>query len=35
MTKLEFLSEPYMIFRLGKLSLIYAACFALSLVKLC
>jgi hypothetical protein len=25
-TKLEFLPEPYMIFRLGKLSLIYAAC---------
>jgi hypothetical protein len=35
MTKLEFLLEPYMIFRLGKLSLIYVTCFALSLVKLC
>ena len=35
MTKFEFLLEPYMTFRLEKLSLIYAACFALSLVKLC
>ena len=35
MTKLEFLPEPYMIFRIGKLPLIYATCFALSLVKLC
>ena len=33
MTKLEFLPEPYMIFRLGKLSLIYVACIALSVVK--
>jgi hypothetical protein len=30
MTKLEFLPKPYMIFRLGKLPLIYAACLALS-----
>ena len=35
MTKLEFPPEPYMVFRLGKLPLIYATCFALSLVKLC
>ena len=35
MTKLEFLLEPNMISRLGKLPLIYATCFALSLVKLC
>ena len=28
MTKLEFLPEPNMIFRLGKLPLIYAACIA-------
>ena len=35
MTKLEFLPKPNMIFRLGKLPLIYAAYFALSLVKLC
>jgi hypothetical protein len=35
MTKLEFLPEPYMMFRLGELPLIYAACYALSLVKLC
>ena len=35
MTKLEFLPEPNILFRLGKLSLIYDACFALSLVKLC
>jgi hypothetical protein len=34
MTKLEFLPEPYMILRLGNLPLIYAAYFALSLVKL-
>ena len=31
MTKLEFLPEPYMIFRIGKLSLIHVICFALSL----
>ena len=35
MIKLEFLPEPNKIFRLGKLPLIYAACFALSFVKLC
>jgi hypothetical protein len=36
MTKLEFLPEPNMfIFRLGKLSLIYATYFTLSFVKLC
>ena len=35
MTKFEFLPEPNMISRLGKLPLIYAACIALSLVKLC
>ena len=35
MTKVEFLPEPYMIFRIGKLPLIYDACFALNLVKLC
>ena len=35
MTKLEFLPEPCMIFILGKLSLINAACFALSFVELC
>jgi hypothetical protein len=35
MTELEFLPEPNMIFRLGKLLLKYAAYFALSLVKLC
>ena len=35
MAKLEFLLEPYMLFRLEKLTLIYAACFVLSLVKLC
>jgi len=35
MTKLKFPLEPNMIFRLGKLPLIYAAYFALSLVKLC
>jgi hypothetical protein len=35
MTKLEFLLEPYIIFRLGKLSFVYAACCALSLIKLC
>ena len=35
MTKLEFLPEQNMIFRLRKLPLIYAACIALSLVKLC
>ena len=35
MTELEFLPEPNMIFRLGELPLIYAAYFALSLVKLC
>jgi hypothetical protein len=29
MTKLEFLPEPNMIFRLGNLSLIYAACFSI------
>ena len=35
MTKLEFLLEPNMfIFRLGKLPLTYATCFALSFVKL-
>jgi hypothetical protein len=34
MTKLEFLPDPYMIFRLEKLPLLYAASFALSLVKL-
>ena len=34
MTKLEFLPEPYMIFRFEKLPLIYAGCVALSLVKL-
>ena len=33
MTKLEFLLEPNMISRLGKLPLIYATCFALSFVK--
>ena len=31
MTKLEFLLEPNMIFRLGKLTLIYAARIALKL----
>ena len=35
MAKLEFLPEPYIILGLEKLSLIYAAYFALSLVKLC
>jgi hypothetical protein len=35
MTKLEFLPEPNMLFRIEKLPLIYAACFALSLVELC
>ena len=35
MTKLKFLPEPNIIFRLGKLPLIYDACFVLSLVKLC
>ena len=35
MTKFEFLLEPNMISKLGKLPLIYAACIALSLVKLC
>jgi hypothetical protein len=35
MTKLEFLPELNMIFRLGKLPLICVACIALSLVKLC
>jgi hypothetical protein len=34
MIKLEFLTEPYILFRLGKLPLRYAACFALSFVKL-
>jgi hypothetical protein len=29
MTKFEFLPEPYMMFRLGKLSLIHAACFCI------
>jgi hypothetical protein len=35
MTKLEFLLEIYMIFKFKKLSLIYAAYFALNLVKNC
>jgi hypothetical protein len=29
MTKLEFLPKPYMMFRIGKLSLIYVACFCI------
>ena len=35
MTKLEFLPEPNMSFRLEKLLLIYATSFPLSLVELC
>ena len=35
MTKLKFPPEPYILFRLEKLPLIYVACFALSSVKLC
>ena len=35
MTKLEFLLEPNIIFRLGKLPLLYVVGFALSLVKHC
>jgi hypothetical protein len=29
MKKLEFLSQPYMLFRLGKLQHIYAACYCI------
>jgi hypothetical protein len=33
MTKLKFLTEPYMMFRLGKISLIHAACFCIEFSK--
>jgi hypothetical protein len=35
MIKFEVLLEPYIIFRLEKLSLVYVVCCALSLIKLC